>query len=323
MPRHARLDVPGTLHHVMARGIEGTTIFTDDTDRLKFLSGLEGLSGVTATRILAWSLMRNHFHLLLFSGPLGLPSFMRKLMTRYAVYFNRRHRRSGHLFQNRYKSIVCEEEPYLLELIRYIHLNPLRAKAVNSLDELDTYPWCGHAALMGKILYNWQDRKYVLDNFSTDDGKAILLYRQFVDEARDRGKRPELTGGGLVRSLGGLPRVVSGENNVHSPYDARILGSSTFVNQVRSVTGREKYQETQDRDDHIKAIIAQSCKDSGINEQQIANGSRNRIVSKTRAKLVHTLVLELGLPITKTACLLGVSISAVANVLKKGDGVYK
>ena len=85
---------------------------------------------------------------------------MRKLMTRYAVYFNRRHRRSGHLFQNRYKSIVCEEEPYLLELIRYIHLNPLRAKVVNSLDELDTYPWCGHAALMGKILCNWQDRKY-------------------------------------------------------------------------------------------------------------------------------------------------------------------
>jgi hypothetical protein len=229
---------------------------------------------------------------------------MRKLMTRYAVYFNRRHRRSGHLFQNRYKSIVCEEEPYLLELIRYIHLNPLRAKVVNSLDELDTYPWCGHAALMGKILCNWQDRKYVLDNFSTDDRKAVLLYRQFVDEARDRGKRPELTGGGLVGSLGGLPRVVSGENNVHSSYDARILGSSTFVN-------------------HIKAIIAQSCKDSGINEQQIANGSRNRIVSKTRAKLVHTLVLELGLPITKTACLLGVSISAVANVLKKGDGVYK
>lgn len=321
MPRHARLDVPGTLHHVMARGIEGTAIFADDADRLKFLRGLEDLSGVAATRILAWSLMRNHFHLLLFSGPQGLPSFMRKLMTRYAVHFNRRHRRSGHLFQNRYKSIVCEEEPYLLELIRYIHLNPLRAKAVNSMEELDTYPWCGHSALMGKILNNWQDRKYALDNFSTDNDKAVLLYREFVDEARDRGKRPELTGGGLVRS--GLPRVVSGENNMPSYYDARILGSGAFVNQVCGFVGKEKYQEAQDRDVHIKAIIAQSCKDSGIHEEQIINGSRNRIVSRTRARLAHTLVNELGLPITKIASLLGVSISAVANVLKKGDGAYR
>jgi putative transposase len=321
MPRHARLDVPGTLHHVMARGIEGTAIFVDDADRLKFLRGLEDLSAVAATRILAWSLMRNHFHLLLFSGPQGLPSFMRKLMTGYAVHFNRRHHRSGHLFQNRYKSIVCEEEPYLLELIRYIHLNPLRAKAVNSLEELDTYPWCGHSALMGRILNNWQDRKYALDNFSTDNAKAVLLYREFVSEARDRGKRPELTGGGLVRS--GLPRVASGESNAPGYYDARILGSNAFVNQVRGSDRKEKYRETQDRDVRIKAIIAQSCRDSGIHEEQIINGSRSRIVSKTRARLAHSLVNELGMPITKIAPLLGVSISAVANALKKGDGAYR
>jgi putative transposase len=146
-----------------------------------------------------------------------------------------------------------------------------------------------------------------------------LLYRKFVDEARDRGKRPELTGGGLVGR--GLPRVVSGENDVPGYYDARILGSGTFVNRVRGVVGKEKYREAQDRDVRIKAIIAQSCKDSGIHEEQIINGSRNRIVSKTRARLVHTLTNELGMPITKIAPLLGVSISAVANVLKKGDGV--
>lgn len=69
---------------------------------------------------------------------------MRRLMTAYAGYFNQRHHRSGHLFQNRYKSVVCEEDPYLLELVRYIHLNPLRSGLVKDLEELENYPWCGH-----------------------------------------------------------------------------------------------------------------------------------------------------------------------------------
>jgi len=127
MPRHARLDAPGTLHHVMARGIDQTNIFVDDADRAKFLGIVEELVFKTGTKIPAWSIMDNHYHLLILSGPLGLPAFMRKLMTRYAVYFNKRRHRAGHLFQNRYKSVVCEEEPYFLELVRYIHLNPLRA----------------------------------------------------------------------------------------------------------------------------------------------------------------------------------------------------
>jgi REP element-mobilizing transposase RayT len=91
----------------------------------------------TGTRILAWALMDNHIHLLLISGPGGLPAFMRRLLTGYAICFNRRHRRFGHLFQNRYKSIVCEMDAYLLELVRYIHLNPYRAKVVGDLEALE------------------------------------------------------------------------------------------------------------------------------------------------------------------------------------------
>ncbi len=87
-----------------------------------------------------------HFHLLLRTGPTPLSRVMRRLMTGYAVTFNGRHRRRGHLFQNRYKSVICEEDPYLLELIRYIHLNPLRAKLVKDLEELDKYPWTGPPA---------------------------------------------------------------------------------------------------------------------------------------------------------------------------------
>jgi len=103
MPRQARLDSPGTLHHVMIRGIEGGRIFYDDEDRGNFLGRVGQVVERTGTRILAWVLMDNHVHLLLFSGPARISAFMRRLLTGYAVWFNRRHRRFGHLFQNRYK----------------------------------------------------------------------------------------------------------------------------------------------------------------------------------------------------------------------------
>ena len=87
---------------------------------------------------------------------------MRRLLTGYALYFNRRHRRSGHLFQNGYKSILCQEDAYLLELVRYIHLNPLRAKLINDFTALQSYPFCGHSAIMGEVDREWQDTDFIL-----------------------------------------------------------------------------------------------------------------------------------------------------------------
>lgn len=118
MPRQARLDFPGTLHHVICRGIEKQDIVSDDYDRNNFIERMRSIAHKTRTPIYAWALMTNHAHILLRSGPQGLSDFMRKLLTGYAVSYNRRHKRHGYLFQNRYKSIICEEENYLLELVR-------------------------------------------------------------------------------------------------------------------------------------------------------------------------------------------------------------
>ena len=112
MPRQSRLDAPGVLHHVMGRGIEKRNIFINDTDRHDFIERLSGLSDDGAMDIYAWVLLPNHFHLLCKTRNRPLPSSMRKLLTGYVVNFNRRHRRYGHLFQNRYKSIVCQEDAY-------------------------------------------------------------------------------------------------------------------------------------------------------------------------------------------------------------------
>jgi putative transposase len=118
MPRQARLDAPGTLHHGMVRGIAGEKIFRDDQDREDFFNRIENMVPKTGTRILAWALIYNHFRLLMFSGKAGVSKFMRCLLTGYAGRFNRKRQRTGHLFQNRYKSIVCEVDTYLLELVR-------------------------------------------------------------------------------------------------------------------------------------------------------------------------------------------------------------
>jgi len=162
MPRQARLDAPGTLHHVIIRGIEKKEIVTDNTDRKNFVTRLGTLVTDTDMEVYAWALMTNHAHFLIRSGIYGLSIFMRRFLTGYAISYNRRHKRYGHLFQNRYKSIVCEEDIYLKELVRYIHLNPLRARLAKDHAKLDRYPFCGHSVIIGKQKNNWQNREYVL-----------------------------------------------------------------------------------------------------------------------------------------------------------------
>ena len=161
MPRQPRLDASGALHHVMGRGIEKVRIFKQDSDREDFVVRLAGLCREGYIMVLAWSLMPNHFHLLVRTGRQPIHKSMKKLLTGYVVNFNRRHKRYGHLFQNRYKSILCEEEPYLLELTRYIHLNPLRSGIVSGLEELNRYPWTGHSAIMGFVEASWEEKERI------------------------------------------------------------------------------------------------------------------------------------------------------------------
>ena len=118
MPRQARLDVPGALHHIMVRGINKSDIFKDDQDKALFIERLGQNVIEGKCSVYAWVLMENHVHLLFKSGQRGISAVMRKLLTWYAQYFNRRHGRSGHLFENRYKSILCDEDNYLSALVR-------------------------------------------------------------------------------------------------------------------------------------------------------------------------------------------------------------
>lgn len=209
MPRKARIDAPGAMHHIIVRGIERKKIFADDTDRENFLDRLGKIVEDTQTGCFAWALIPNHFHLLLRTGATEISRVMQRLLTGYAVSFNRRHRRHGHLFQNRYKSILCQEEAYLLELVRYIHLNPLRAQIIKELKELEKYHYCGHSAFFKKGHRPWQDTDYVLQMFHSNLSGARRRYREFVAKGVDQGRRDDLIGGGLIRSAGGWTAVKS------------------------------------------------------------------------------------------------------------------
>lgn len=172
MPRQARIDIPGYLYHVIARGIERRKIFIDKDDYEDFLLRLEKSLEKTGSKCYAFSLLPNHFHLLILRGPRPLAELMRRLMTGYAVYFNLRHKRAGHLFQNRYRAILCDLDSYFLELVAYIHLNPLRAGLVKDLRALGNYKWCSNGAVVGKTSVRYLAKEDILHQFGNHVKRA-------------------------------------------------------------------------------------------------------------------------------------------------------
>lgn len=322
MPRQARLDSPGTLHHVIIRGIEKRNIFDDSYDRANIAARIEELVRETGTKIYAWSLMSNHAHILLKSSPYGLSKFMRRLLTGYAITYNLRHKRYGHLFQNRYKSIICDEDAYFQELVRYIHLNPLRANLVKNTNELDRYPWSGHSAIMGYKKRDWQDCYYVLSWFGKTKNTARKKYHRYVEEGIEEGKRDDLVGGGLIRTLGGWSQVISQRKSDEKVVtDQRILGKGDFVERIideadKRIKGQISINERQKKaEKKIHAV----CKEQGVNIEELRGGSRRANISDLRTRLAMDLISEYGLTLAESARQLGVSTSAISKMFMRKD----
>ncbi|MBI4571876.1 MAG: transposase [candidate division NC10 bacterium] len=326
MPRHARLDAPGALHHVICRGIERRPINRDDTDRAAFVGQLGRVLTATGTPCYAWALLSNHVHLLLRTGAVPLTTVMRRLLTGYASAFNRRHRRHGYLFQNRYKSILCQDEPYLLELVRYLHLNPLRAGLVKDLRALDCYPWSGHSALVGQTSRPWQAVSEVLAHFSARAAVARRAYRDFVADGIPQGRRPELTGGGLVRSAGGWAALTERRrlgNRLHG--DERILGESEFVEAALKAGGEvmEWRHQLLSHGYDFDWLLRRVAADAGVPAADLLTPSKVRRRARYRSILCYWAVRKLGLPGTVVAARLGLTQPAVSRAVLRGERVVK
>ena len=324
MPRQARLDVPGALHHIMVRGIDKSNIFRDTQDKARFLERLGQNVQDAKCSVYAWVLMDNHVHILFRSGQGGISAVMRKLLTWYAQYFNRRHRRKGHLFENRYKSILCDEDNYLLALVRYIHLNPVRAKIIQTMTEMHKYPWSGHRAMIEKAKYPWMDTATVLAQFGGTKRKAIREYRRFMHEGMDQGHDPQYSGGGLVRSLGGWSTVLAmRRKGQKEETDERILGSGDFVHQVIKEAEDKSLRQIKLKRSGLTLtkIIDQECKKGQISRKELESGSRRSTVSQTRAQIARRGMEEIGLSAAEIARQLGVATSSITRAIAKSEGV--
>jgi putative transposase len=326
MPRIARLDAPGVLHHVMIRGIEGRKIFRDNRDRKDFIERLAKLCPEMEIICYAWAFMPNHAHFLFRTGQEPLSKFMRRLLTGYVIGFNRRHKRRGQLFQNRYKSIICQEETYLMELVRYIHLNPIRAGIVQSLDELNAYKYCGHSVLMGKSTMKWQDTGYVLGYFGKSKIKAMKGYESFVKDGFSHGRKNELTGGGLIRSLGGwIEAKEILKSRIHIMSDERILGDSDFVDSIinQSEEHYERRYRLKRQGYNLDRIAERVAEVLGMDSDEVyLKGRQNRRV-KARSLFCFWASRELGISHTSLARKLEMSLANIGLCVERGEFIVK
>lgn len=321
MPRKSRIDAAGAVHHVIARGISKANIFSDDEDYKSFINRLGAILKITKTACYAWALMNNHFHLLLRTGNPPISVVMRRLLTGYAVNYNRQHKRFGHLFQNRYKSILCQEDIYLKELVRYIHLNPLRAGMVPDYKSLGRYSYSGHGVILGYFKNDWQDTEYVTNLFGSDTRSGKRGYSEFVRKASDQGKRPELVGGGLLRSHGGWKGVKAlRRSGDYQKGDERILGDGDFVMSVLSQANEsmERRYRLKSEGYELKDMIERVAEVTGIKSDEIISSGRRRKASGARDLLCYWATEYLNVKQQELAGLLNITQAAVSMSAGRG-----
>ena len=311
MPRQPRIDISGLLQHVIIRGIERRDIFISDADRRDFVRRLVLLLQETKTLCYAWTLLDNHVHLLLMPTQTPLASMMRRLLTGYAVSFNRRHNRTGHLFQNRYKSIVCDEDVYMLELVRYIHLNPVRAGKVAELDALVNYPWSGHQQLLGKGEYGLVAEKEVLSLFGRTPKAARKAYVQFLYDGLQQ-DMPCLSTGGRHTS-----QTMDASLTDQDFYDERILGGGVFVERIMN-----RVAPNEARHVSLEEIIKTVADYYEMETEQLCWPSKVRTIADARAVICFLATRRYRITGREVGDKLRYTPSAVSRAAQRGLKIY-
>lgn len=320
MARGPRLDMPGSFHHVMARGSEGGPILGSEEDALDFTKRLERHSTKHGILVHAWALMPNHLHLLLESAQGDLSGFMRVVLTGFGVSYNRRNSHKGHVFMGRYKSILVEEERYYLELVRYIHLNPVRAGLIGGLEDLAAFRWTGHRAILSGEAPAWQPVLPVLSHFGPIAEEARSLYLGFLADGLEEGHRDDLTNGTFrVGSRGTV--AVEGQRADSRRYDyhGAVLGSREFA--VRVSAGlRRRLGGSRKRHDQHEAMLdlrSRVVRDCSISLEALQSSSKHGSVSRARRTIARVLVAA-GLSLADSARFLGVTEASIRWMTTRG-----
>ena len=217
-----------------------------------------------------------------------------------------------------------EDGPYLLELVRYIHLNPLRARLVGNLRELERYRWSGHAVLTGEREAPWQDSEQVLLQFGETRGRAVRAYRDFVAEGVEQGKRLELTGRGGIGRTG----MAAGEQELEAGSERRsgsqgVLGSSGFASEVCKQSERRAQRRlvADEARAALEAVLAKVCRKHGVRAEEVRGFGREREVTRARAHLAYEAVRRRGVPAIAVASFLSVSPAAVSQMVARAGNL--
>lgn len=274
MARKPRVHYPGALYHAMSRGNQGQLIFLDDGDRQRYLNLLKELPRRFGCKLYAYVLMDNHVHLLVEVGNLPLSKIMQNLQFRYTQQYNRRYRKVGHLFQGRYKAILCDRDNYLLELVRYIHLNPIRAGLVRRTDR---YRWSSHAMYVKGDETQGVSVNTVLEQFGSRRRGAIQRYREFISEGMGEGHREDL----------------------YQTIDQRFLGDEEFAQEIR-----ERVEEVEDNppiDIELEEIVKKVCGEFGIHSQRVLGREKSREISEVRWMIGRLAIEQAGYRLMEVA----------------------
>ncbi|MBN2586200.1 MAG: transposase [Candidatus Fermentibacteraceae bacterium] len=321
MARMLRPDWEGALHHIMVRGIDGRTVFSGESDKEDLVHRLEKLVVLNEVEIYAWAIMPNHLHLLLLrTGKLPVYRFMHRLLTGYAVAFNLRNNRSGHVFQGRFKSILAQEELYFVRLLRYIHRNPLKGGVVKDTMELENYRWCGHGSILGIHCYPWHNRSFVLSKFGDDLEEQISKYSKVViAETDDKMADVFLCGTFMLGKDGISPASTAGSL---WPSFCRVLGNRDFALKTLGRlkrNGAEHIRERMESHRQIENLFDWVEKKLGFTRHMIQGEARSPSLSDARALVAWVSTRRLGLSQSDCMRILRMSRNGVREAIRRGE----
>jgi REP element-mobilizing transposase RayT len=292
MARPLRLQFPGAVYHVTARGNARQAIFFDDRDRCRFVDRLAEEIEQQRWLLYAWCLMDNHYHLLFETPEPNLVAGMRRLNQVYTQGFNRRHDRAGHILQGRYKSILVEKQSYLLELTRYVVLNPLRAGAVAAAEQ---WPWSSYRATAGiTAAPHWLQVDWVLANFGAERDAARVAYRQFVAAGVDAESPWESLRGQIWLGSEGFRERM-----------ARMVDGQDLTAVPRAQTCPERPA--------VSELLASVAEAFGLDRKAVLGRSHQPAFKAA----VYLLRRVCNLPLAETARLAGVSASRISRIQRE------
>lgn len=296
MSRIPRIEFSGALYHVLNRGNNKNNIFLDEKDYRVFLNHLEEVKQEKDFVLYSYCLMPNHFHLLVKTNEFPLSKIMQKLLTSYAIYFNSRYDRKGHLFQNRYKAIICDKENYLFSLIQYIHLNPLRAGLVKNIND---YKWSSHQTYIGRTK------------------SKILCVEKFFN---DIGEGSFATGYSVYNNLIATGFDEKLKENFEKAYKSQILGTDEFIRKIKEEKSAQNKVELKNDtfkqpDKNLADILDEICSEFKISKTIVLAKNRSKVADSARNKFYYKAFKEQGFASREIAKFVNRDISIISKVL--------